>query len=225
MQHGKVVAYASRQLKDHETRYPTHDMELAAVVFALKIWRHYLYGVHCDIYTDHKTLKYIFTQKDLNVRQGRWLELLNDYDCDIHYHPGKANKVADALSRKSVASLRSLQDLPKELRQEIEDFELRLVEGRLAALQIRPLVLDQIKEEQRKDKQLAPKLQEYWNCEEGEFQIGKDGILRCNDRICVPNDEEIKKQLLEEAHQTPYSVHPGTTKMYQDLKGHFGGLA
>ena len=101
MQHGKVVAYASRQLKDYETRYPTHDMELAAVVFALKNWRHYLYGIHCEIYTDHKTLKYLFTQKNLNVHQGRWLEALTDYDFTINYHPGKANKVADALSSKS----------------------------------------------------------------------------------------------------------------------------
>ena len=98
MQHGKTVAYASRQLKDYETRYPTHGIELIAVVFALKIWRHYLYGLHYKIYIDHKMLKYIFKQKNLKVRQVRWLELLSDYDIDIQYHPGKANKVADVLS-------------------------------------------------------------------------------------------------------------------------------
>ncbi|XP_062118562.1 uncharacterized protein LOC133832204, partial [Humulus lupulus] len=96
MQEGKVVAYASRQLKDYEQRYPTHDLELAAVVFALKIWRHHLYGDRCEIYTDHKSLKYFFTQKELNMRQRRWLELVKDYDCEILYHPGKANVVADA---------------------------------------------------------------------------------------------------------------------------------
>ncbi|GJV51413.1 putative reverse transcriptase domain-containing protein [Tanacetum coccineum] len=101
MQHGKVIAYASRQLKPYEVNYPTHDLELAAVVFALKIWRHYLYGESCDIFTDHKSLKYIFTQRELNMRQRRWLELLKDYDTNIQYHPGKANVVADALSRKS----------------------------------------------------------------------------------------------------------------------------
>ncbi|KAD2126026.1 hypothetical protein E3N88_41805 [Mikania micrantha] len=101
MQRGRVIAYASRQLKIHEANYPTHDLELAAVVFALKIWRHYLYGVRSTIYTDHKSLKYFFEQKDLNMRQRRWLELLKDYDCDILYHPGKANVVADALSRKT----------------------------------------------------------------------------------------------------------------------------
>ena len=89
MQDGKVVAYASRQLKPHKLNYATHDLELAAVIFALKIWRHYLYGVRCEIYTDHKSLKYIFTQKELNLRQRRWLELLKDYTLDIKYHQGK----------------------------------------------------------------------------------------------------------------------------------------
>jgi hypothetical protein len=101
MQEGKVVAYASRQLRTHEQNYPTHDLELAAVVHALRIWRHYLIGNKCEIYTDHKSLKYIFTQPDLNLRQRRWLELVKDYNLEIHYHPGKANVVADALSRKT----------------------------------------------------------------------------------------------------------------------------
>lgn len=100
MQEGRVIAYASRQLRKHEVNYPTHDLELAAVVHALKIWRHYLLGNVCNIYTDHKSLKYIFTQPELNMRQRRWLELIKDYDLTVHYHPGKANVVADALSRK-----------------------------------------------------------------------------------------------------------------------------
>ncbi|KAL4011419.1 hypothetical protein IC575_028477 [Cucumis melo] len=89
MQQGKVVAYASRQLKSHEQNYPTHDLELAAVVFALKIWRHYLHGEKIQIFTDHKSLKYFFTQKELNMRQRRWLELVKDYDCEILYHPAR----------------------------------------------------------------------------------------------------------------------------------------
>ena len=88
---GKVIAYAFRQLKEHEKKYPTHNLKLAAVVFALKIWRHYLYGAHCQIYTDHNSLKYLFTQKELNMRQRRWSELVKDYDCEILYHPRKAN--------------------------------------------------------------------------------------------------------------------------------------
>ena len=105
MQVGKVVAYASRQLKPHEQNYPNHDLELLVVVFALKIWRHYLYGEKCRIFTDHKSLKYLLTQKDLNLRQRRWLELFKDYDCIIDYHLRKANVVADALSRKMIFAL------------------------------------------------------------------------------------------------------------------------
>ena len=102
MQDGKVMEYASRQLKPHEQNYPTHDMELAAIVFALKIWRHYLYGENSRIFIDHKSLNYLLYQKELNLRQRRWLELLKDYDCIVAYHPGKANVVADALSRKAI---------------------------------------------------------------------------------------------------------------------------
>ncbi|GJX11676.1 putative reverse transcriptase domain-containing protein [Tanacetum coccineum] len=100
MQREKVISYASRQLKIHEKNYTTHDLELGAVVFALKIWRHYLYEPSVRWFTDHKSLQHILNQKELNMRQCRWLELLSDYDCDIRYHPGKANVVADALSRK-----------------------------------------------------------------------------------------------------------------------------
>jgi hypothetical protein len=102
MQDGRVIAYRSRQLKKHERNYPTHDLELAAVVFALKSWRHYLYAESCDIFTNHQSLKYIFTQKELNLRQRRWLELIKDYYMIVQYHPGKANVVADALSRTGV---------------------------------------------------------------------------------------------------------------------------
>ncbi|KAA3484781.1 Retrotransposable element Tf2 [Gossypium australe] len=108
IQKGKVVAYASRHLRPHEVNYPTHDMELAAVVFTLKIWRHYLYGEKSIIYTDHKSLKYLLTPKELNLRQRRWIELLKDYDFSIEYHPGKANVVADALSRKVLSDLRAM---------------------------------------------------------------------------------------------------------------------
>ncbi|KAI3677596.1 hypothetical protein L6452_36862 [Arctium lappa] len=116
MQRGKVIAYASRQLKIHEKNYPTHDLELAAVVFALKLWRHYLYGTKCTLYTDHKSLKHIFDQKELNMRQMRWLELLKDYDCELLYHPDKANVVADALSRKEYSgSLRASLSLTNQI--------------------------------------------------------------------------------------------------------------
>ncbi|WMV30317.1 hypothetical protein MTR67_023702, partial [Solanum verrucosum] len=105
MQNDKVIAYASRKLQIHEKNYLTHDLELAVVVFALKIWRHYLYGVHVDVFTDHKSLQYVFSQKEMNLRQRRWLELLKDYDMSVHYHPDKANVVADELSRLSKGSV------------------------------------------------------------------------------------------------------------------------
>nr|GFB19300.1 reverse transcriptase domain-containing protein [Tanacetum cinerariifolium] len=106
MQRDKVISYASRQLKIHEKNYTTHDLELGAVVFALKIWRHYLFGTKCTVFTDHKSLQHILNQKDLNMRKRRWLELLSDYDYEIRHHPGKANVVADALSRKEREPLR-----------------------------------------------------------------------------------------------------------------------
>ena len=132
MQNEKVIAYASRELKEYEQRYPTHDLELAAVVFALKVWRHYLYGEKCEIYTDHKSLKYFFTQKDLNMRQRRWLELVKDYDCDILYHPGKANVVADALSQKGPGQLYSSTQISRELADEMVRARIELVVGQLA---------------------------------------------------------------------------------------------
>ena len=115
MQKDRAIAYASHQLKPYEENYPSHDLELAAVVFALKIYRHYLYGVRCEVYTDHKSLKYIFTQKELNMRQRRWLELVMDYDMEVKYHPGKANVVVDALSRKFMGSVPCLLTQEKRL--------------------------------------------------------------------------------------------------------------
>ena len=124
MQEDRVIAYASRQLRRHELNYPTHDLELAAVVHALKIWRHYLYGQQCDIYIDHKSLKYIFTQNELNMLQRRWLELVKDYDLEIHYHPGKANVVANALSRRSYVNMVVAFHMPPELCEEFEQLSL-----------------------------------------------------------------------------------------------------
>jgi hypothetical protein len=120
MQDGHVVAYASRQLRKHEEKYPIHDLELAAVVHTLKIWRHYIIGKRCEVYSDHKSLKYIFTQPDLNLKQRRWLELIKDYDLGINYHLGKANVVADALSRRSHLNVLATRELLPEFCIEFE---------------------------------------------------------------------------------------------------------
>nr|GFC60766.1 putative reverse transcriptase domain-containing protein [Tanacetum cinerariifolium] len=139
MKREKVIAYASRQLKVHEKNYTTHDLELGSVVFALKLWRHYLYETRCIEFTDHKSLQHILDQKDLNMRQRYWLELLSDYDCDIHYHPGKAIVVADALSRKE-------RDVPLRVRALIMTISLDLPKQILAA-QIEALKLENLKKE------------------------------------------------------------------------------
>ncbi|XP_028098494.1 uncharacterized protein LOC114298164 [Camellia sinensis] len=155
MQGGRVIVYASRQLKLHEKNYPTHDLELAVVVFALKIWRHYLYGTTCEVYTDHKSLKYLFTQKESNMRQRRWLELIKDYDLQIHYHPGKANTVADALSRKNMGDLANLFTKQKELVSELDkmsvEFKIHGQETVLAAVMAQPTLLEEIKLHQMED--------------------------------------------------------------------------
>ncbi len=147
MQNEKVIAYASCLLKPHEQNYPTHDLELAAIVHALKIWRHYLIGNKCHIFTDHKSLKYIFTQPDLNLRQRRWLELIKDYDLEIHYHPGKANVVADALSRKpfGVKGANFLEDWKK------ESAQLNACLGDNGSLEVKPMLEDLICKAQRLD--------------------------------------------------------------------------
>jgi hypothetical protein len=219
MQEGHMIAYASRQLPKHELNYPTHDLELAAVVHALKIWRHYIMGTKCQVYTDHKSLKYIFTQKDLNLRQRRWLELIKDYDLEMHYHPGKENLVADALSRKEHVHLAIAAQPPDEI---VEDF-MRLNLGIVAhtegvTIDVEPTLEQEIHKGQIGD----AKIQEIKDLiTEGrgpEFTEDEQGTVWFKNRICVPEIDSLRETILKEAHDSDYSINPGSTKIYQDLK-------
>ena len=179
MQEGKVVAYTSKQLKSHEKNYPTHDLELVAIVFALKIWRHYLYGEKCFIYTDHKSLKYLPSQRELNLRQRRWVELIKDYDCVI-------DVVADALSRKSVQTLRALN----------AHFLLSDEGAIVAELIEKPNLLNRVPKAKKNDEKIAAILNQNRVGKETEFITKEDGFLYYRDRVCVPNDDELKKSIL-----------------------------
>nr|GEX69500.1 retrotransposon protein, putative, Ty3-gypsy subclass [Tanacetum cinerariifolium] len=166
---------------------------------------------------DHKSLKYIFTQRELNIRQRHWLELLKDYDTNIQYHPGKANVVADALSRKSgmIAGIKIIRDLE---RLNIELY-VRGHHGYWASLRVEPDLISQIKEAQKEDSEI-------WTIVENldkqvEFRLNDDNVLWQGTRLCVPNDDALREALLTEAHSSLFSIHPGSTKMYHDLKQHF----
>ncbi|KAK9045728.1 hypothetical protein V6N11_051636 [Hibiscus sabdariffa] len=208
MQGDNVVAYASRKLKPNELNYPTHDLELIAIVFALKIWRHYLYGEKCHMFTDHKSLKCLLTQKDLNLRQRRWMELLKDYDLVIDYHPGKANVVADALSRKSNSASLAINS----------QFRLTKERKLLSELHVQSDLVSQIRELQRMDSELQ-KIANNLNAKQNSnFSVKSDGLLYFKDRMCVLKDEGLRKEMLDKAHRTSFSIHPGSVKMYKDLK-------
>nr|GEX50711.1 putative reverse transcriptase domain-containing protein [Tanacetum cinerariifolium] len=203
MQNKKVIAYASRQLKIHEKNYTTHDLELGAAVFALKMWRHYLYGTRCTVFTDHKSLQHILDKKEVNMRQRHWLELLSDYDCDIRYHPGKANVVAGALSRKERSRplrVRALVitmglNLPKEI-----------LEAQTKALKPENLSAEDVGGILRKD---LPK---------EKLEPRADGTLCLNNRSYVLCFGDLRTLIMHESHKSKYPIHPGSNKMYQDLK-------
>jgi hypothetical protein len=213
MQEGHGIDYVSCQLRKHELNYRTHDLELAAVVHALKIWRHYIMGTKCQ------SLKYIFTQRDLNLRQCRWLELIKDYDLEIHYHPGKVNLVADALSWKQHVHAAIIAQLPDELVGDFEKLNLGIVahtEG--ITIEVQPTLEQEIRKDQIGD----VKIQEIKDLMvEGrgpDFTEDEQGTIWFKNRICVPKIYSLRETILKEAHDSTYSIHPGSIKMNQDLK-------
>ncbi|GKB06001.1 putative reverse transcriptase domain-containing protein, partial [Tanacetum coccineum] len=203
IQNEKVIAYASRQLKIHEKNYTTHDLELGEVVFALNIWRHYLYGTKCTVFTDHKSLQHILDQKELNMRQRYWLELLCDYDCEIRYHSGKANVVVDALSRKErikTLRVRALVmtiglDLPKQI-----------LNAQTEAQKLENLKNEDVGGMIRKD---IPK---------EKLEPRADRTLCLNGRSWLPCYGDLRTMIMHESYKSKYSIHPGFNKMYQDMK-------
>jgi hypothetical protein len=219
MQDGCMVAYASRQLRKHEVNYLTHDLELVTVVHALKIWRHYLMGKRFEQYTDHKTLKYIFIQSNLNLRQRRWLELIKDYDLGIDYHPGKAKVVADALSHRSHVSQLVVDSMPFELCEEFDKLNLRIVANMKATkMEVGSNLLHEIQKGQVEDEKIQEIKRNIKEEKSPSFSEDEEGVLWYKGRICVPNVKELKDKILHEAHESTYSIHPGGNKMYLDLK-------
>ncbi|GJW87291.1 putative reverse transcriptase domain-containing protein [Tanacetum coccineum] len=203
MQREKVIAYASRQLKVHEKNYTTHDLELGSVVFALKIWRHYLYGTRCTVFTDHKSLQHILDQKELNMRQRRWLELLSDYDCDIRYHPGKSNVVVDALSRKERIEPLRVRALVMTIGLDIPK---QILEAQIKAQKPENLVNEDVGGIIRRD---IPK---------ERLEPRTDGTLCLHGRSWLPCYGDLRSVIMHESHKSKYSIHPGSEKMYQDMK-------
>ena len=197
-------------------------MELEVVVFALKIWHHYLYGEEFEAYSDHKSLKYVFTQRDLNMRQRRWMEFLEDYDFTLHYHPGKTNVVVDALSQKSRGALASIASREWRILKTVGQFWLQYNEqtqGTLGSLVATSSLLSRVIESQWQDVEIVS-IKDRVQSGTGDegWTVHTDGSLRYRGRVVVPQLTDLREEILREFHCSRFVVHLGGTKMYQDLR-------
>jgi hypothetical protein len=176
-------------------------------------------GSKCQVYTDHKSLKYIFTQKDLNLRQRRWLELIKDYDLEIHYHPGKANLVADALSRKEHVHSDVVTQLPDVVVGDFRRLNLGIVtHTKGVTIELEPTLEQEIRKGQVGDAKIQEIKDLVTKGRGPEFTEDEQGTIWFKNRISVPDIDNLRETILKEAHDSVYSIHPGSTKMYQDLK-------
>jgi hypothetical protein len=199
--------------------YLTHDLELAAVVHALNIWRQYLMGKRCEICIDHKSLKYIFTQSNLNLRQRRWLELIKDYDLRINYYPRKANVVADTLIRRSHVSQLVVESMTFELCEEFSKLNLRIVANTEATkMEVGLNLVQEIEKGQVEDEKIQEIKRNIKEEKSPSFSEDEKGVLWYKGRICVPNVKKLKDKILREMHESGYSIHLGGNKMYHDFK-------
>jgi hypothetical protein len=176
-------------------------------------------GKRCELYTDHKSLKYIFTQSNLNLRQRRWLEMIKDYDLAINYHPGKAIVVADALSGRSHVSQLVVDSMPFELYEEFDKLNLRIVANTKAMeMEVGSSLLQEIRRGQLEDEKVQEIKRNIKEEKSPGFSEDDEGVLWYKGMICVPNVKELKQKILREAQESAYSIHPGGNKMYHDLK-------
>jgi hypothetical protein len=192
------------------------------MVHALKIWRHCIIGKRCEVYSDHKSLKYVFTQPDLNLRQRRWFELIKDYDLGINYRPGNTNVIADALSRRShVNKLATRESLP-EFCKEFEKLNLGWVSNtEVITMEVDSTLEQDIRKGQLEDAMIQEIKEQIKEEKAPRFSVDEQGTLWYKKHLCVPDVKEIRELILCKTHDSAYSIDPGSTKMYHDLKSRY----
>ena len=230
MQQGKVIAFASRQLKVHEKNFPTHDVESEVMVFDLKIWRHYFYGVHVYVYNDYKSLQCVFTKKRVEYPMKKMVKLLKDYDMNVLYHPGKADVVVDALIHMTMGSVSHVEEAKKDLVRDVHRMArlgVRLEDSPDGCFMVHhnsesSLVVE-VNSKQHLDQPFMKLKETVIGKFNESFSLGGDGVLRYQGRLCVPKVDDLRNRILEESHGSRYSIYRGSSNMYQPSGSVFFG--